>query len=111
MIDAKRFLDAGARAGFTLYTGVPCSYVKPFINFVIDSDALTYVGATNEGDAIAIATGAELGGRHAVAMMQNSGLGNAVSPLTSLNAIFGVPCLVIDTLRGEPGGPHDEPQH
>jgi phosphonopyruvate decarboxylase len=111
MIDAKAFCDTAKLAGFSLYTGVPCSYVKPFINFVIDAPDLTYIGATNEGDAVAIATGAELGGKRAVVMMQNSGLGNAVSPLTSLNAVFRIPVLMIVTLRGEPGGPHDEPQH
>ncbi len=111
MIEAKAFCDTAKLAGFSLYTGVPCSYVKPFINFVIDAPDLTYIGATNEGDAVAIATGAELGGKRAVVMMQNSGLGNAVSPLTSLNAVFRIPVLLIVTLRGEPGGPHDEPQH
>jgi phosphonopyruvate decarboxylase len=34
-----------------------------------------------------------------------------VNPLTSLNMIFKIPVLVIATLRGEPGGPADEPQH
>lgn len=111
MIEARSFVETAKMAGFSLYTGVPCSYVKPFINYVIDSPDLTYIGAANEGDAVAIATGAELGGRRALAMMQNSGLGNAVSPLTSLNAIFGIPTLLIVTLRGEPGGPKDEPQH
>lgn len=111
MIEARSFCEAAKAAGFSLYTGVPCSYVKPFINYVIDAPDLTYLGATNEGDAVAIATGAELGGRRAIVMMQNSGLGNAVSPLTSLNAIFKLPVLLIVTLRGEPGGPHDEPQH
>jgi phosphonopyruvate decarboxylase len=111
MIEAKAFCDAAKQAGFSLYTGVPCSYVKPFINFVIDAPDLTYIGATNEGDAVAIATGAELGGKRAIVMMQNSGLGNAVSPLTSLNAVFRIPVLLIVTLRGEPGGPSDEPQH
>lgn len=111
MIEAKSFCETAKKAGFSLYTGVPCSYVKPFINYVIDAPDLTYVGAANEGDAVAIASGAELGGKHAIVMMQNSGLGNAVSPLTSLNAIFKIPCLLIVTLRGEPGGPHDEPQH
>lgn len=111
MIEAKSFCETAKRAGFALYTGVPCSYVKPFINYVIDAPDLSYVGAANEGDAVAIATGAELGGKHAIVMMQNSGLGNAVSPLTSLNAIFKIPTLLIVTLRGEPGGPHDEPQH
>jgi phosphonopyruvate decarboxylase len=111
MIEAKSFVETAKQAGFSLYTGVPCSYVKPFINYVIDAPDLSYVGAANEGDAVAIATGAELGGKRAIAMMQNSGLGNAVSPLTSLNAIFKIPTLLIVTLRGEPGGPKDEPQH
>ena len=111
MIEAKAFCDAAKAAGFAIYTGVPCSYVKPFINYVIDATDLTYIGATNEGDAVAIATGAELGGKRAIVMMQNSGLGNAVSPLTSLNAVFRIPVLMIVTLRGEPGGPSDEPQH
>jgi phosphonopyruvate decarboxylase len=43
-------------------------------------------------------------------MMQNSGLGNAVSPLSSLNWVFRIPLLLIITLRGEPGL-QDEPQH
>ena len=122
MIEAKSFVETARQAGFGLYTGVPCSYVKPFINYVIDAQAsgptdargrsaLSYIGAANEGDAVAIATGAELGGKRAISMMQNSGLGNAVSPLTSLNAIFKIPTLLIVTLRGEPGGPKDEPQH
>lgn len=42
--------------------------------------------------------------------MQNSGLTNAVSPLTSLNYIFKLPILGFVSLRGEPGIP-DEPQH
>jgi phosphonopyruvate decarboxylase len=111
VIEAQSFCDTAKLAGFALYTGVPCSYVKPFINFVIDAPDLTYIGAANEGDAVAIATGAELAGARAIVMIQNSGLGNAVSPLTSLNAVFRIPVLLIVTLRGEPGGPHDEPQH
>lgn len=111
MLTAQAFCDTARRAGFLLYTGVPCSYVKPFINFVIEAPDLEYVGAANEGEAVAIATGAALAGRRSIVMMQNSGLGNAVSPLASLNAVFKVPVLLIVTLRGEPGGPPDEPQH
>jgi len=111
MIEADVFIEAARQRGFGLYTGVPCSYLKPFINYVIDSDELRYVGAANEGDAVAIAAGAELAGVRAVAMFQNSGLGNAVSPLTSLTSSFHIPMLLIPTLRGEPGGSPDEPQH
>jgi len=111
MIAAASFIKAAQGQGFGLYAGVPCSYLKPFINYVIDSSDLRYVGAANEGDAVAIATGAELAGTRAVAMFQNSGFGNAVNPLTSLNYTFRTPVLLIPTLRGEPGGPADEPQH
>jgi phosphonopyruvate decarboxylase len=111
MISASSFVEATRAHGFALWSGVPCSYLKPFINYVIDAPDLAYIGAANEGEAVAIASGAELGGKRAVVMFQNSGFGNAVNPLTSLNMIFKIPVLVITTLRGEPGGPHDEPQH
>ena len=110
MIEAKAFLEPARELGFDTWAGVPCSYLKPFINYIIDADGLAYVSSANEGDAVATATGAALAGRRAVAMMQNSGLGNAVSPLTSLNWVFRVPVLVIVTLRGDPEH-GDEPQH
>jgi phosphonopyruvate decarboxylase len=111
LIPASVFVEAAREHGFGLVTGVPCSYLEPFINYCIDSEGLRYIGAANEGDAVAIAAGAALGGVPSVAMFQNSGLGNAVSPLTSLTETFRIPILVIVTLRGEPGGAPDEPQH
>ena len=111
MIKADSFVKAAKERGFALWAGVPCSYLKPFINYVIDAPDVRYVAAANEGDAVAIASGAALAGSRGIAMFQNSGLGNAVNPLTSLNYIFRIPVLLITTLRGEPGGPRDEPQH
>ena len=111
MIEASSFVTAATGRGFSLFAGVPCSYLTPFINHVISDGSVRYVCAANEGDAVAIAAGAELGGTRAVAMFQNSGLGNAISPLTSLNHVFKIPVLIVVTLRGEPGGPADEPQH
>lgn len=111
MIEARRFIQAAKDAGFGIYSGVPCSYLQPFINYVIDSSDLQYVGAANEGDAVAIAAGACLAGVGGVAMFQNSGLGNAINPLTSLNLVAHIPILVITTVRGHPEDPPDEPQH
>ena len=110
MIQASDFINPARAQGFTTWAGVPCSFLTPFINSVIDDPEMHYVSAANEGDAVAIASGAALAGRRAVALMQNSGLGNAVSPLSSLNWVFRLPVLLIITLRGEPGVP-DEPQH
>ncbi len=110
MIEARDFIEPARAAGFSIWSGVPCSFLTPFINSIIDDPELDYIGAANEGDAVAIASGAALAGRRSVVMMQNSGLGNAVSPLSSLNWVFRIPVLLIVTLRGEPGLP-DEPQH
>jgi phosphonopyruvate decarboxylase len=110
MIEADDFISPARALGYGFYTGVPCSFLTPMINRVIGDQALDYVGAASEGEAVAIASGAWLAGRETVVMCQNSGLGNAVNPLTSLNYPFRIPTLLITTWRGQPGL-GDEPQH
>src|SRR5271156_2454871 len=116
LIEAHHFVEAARERGFHWYAGVPCSYLTPFINYVLQDESLHYVSMANEGDAVALIAGVALAGdeggahRRGVAMMQNSGLGNAVSPLTSLTWIFRLPQLLIVTWRGQPGVA-DEPQH
>ena len=116
MIDARTFVEAARARGFGWYAGVPCSYLTPFINYVLQDSSLRYVSMANEGDAVALVAGVALGGTadgahgRGISMMQNSGLGNAVSPLTSLTWTFRLPQLLIVTWRGQPGVA-DEPQH
>jgi len=110
LIEAKEFIEAAREHGFVRYTGVPCSFLTPFINYVINDNTLEYIASTNEGDALATTSGSVIGGQRSIVMMQNSGLGNAVSPITSLSYIFRIPFLIIVTHRGEPGV-KDEPQH
>ncbi|MGY8845473.1 MAG: thiamine pyrophosphate-binding protein, partial [Gammaproteobacteria bacterium] len=103
MIQAEEFILPLKNQGYDWYAGVPCSFLTPLINYVISASSLNYVSAANEGDAVAIAAGASIGGKKSVALMQNSGLGNAISPLTSLIHTFKIPVLIICTHRGEPG--------
>src|SRR5215469_6426539 len=126
MIQARDFVEAARERHFDWYAGVPCSYLTPFINYVLQEPSLRYLSMANEGDAVALIAGVALAGTAAspavssvaspsvygrgVSMMQNSGLGNAVSPLTSLTFTFRLPQLLIVTWRGRPGEP-DEPQH
>ena len=91
--------------GFDFFTGVPCSSLAALMNRV-----RSFLVATNEGEAVALAAGSWLAGRRPVVMLQNSGLGNAVNPLTSLAVPFRIPLLLIVSWRGEPGL-EDEPQH
>lgn len=110
MIRAGDFVECARGLGYQWYTGVPCSFLSPLIDYTIADTRLHYLPAANEGDAVASAAGAVLGGGHAVVMLQNSGLGNAVNPLTSLTPVFRIPLLLIVTLRGDPRL-GDEPQH
>ena len=108
MLNTQDFGRRLAELGFTFYSGVPCSFLKSLINYAICE--ANYVAAANEGDAVAHCFGASLAGTKSVVLMQNSGLTNATSPLTSLNYPFKVPVLGLVSLRGEPGL-GDEPQH
>ena len=110
VIQAEQFVQPALERGYSFWSGVPCSFLTPFINYVIQSPDLDYVGAASEGEALGIAAGAYLSGRKTVVICQNSGLGNAVNPLTSLNYTFRIPTLFITTHRGAPGVA-DEPQH
>jgi phosphonopyruvate decarboxylase len=116
MIEARHFVEAARQRGFHWYAGVPCSFLTPFINYVLQDPGLRYVSMANEGDAVALIAGIAMAGdagaphRRGVTMMQNSGLGNAVSPLTSLTWTFRLPQLLIVTWRAQPGIA-DEPQH
>lgn len=110
MIQAETLLEAAKARGFEFFTGVPCSFLTPIINRVISDRETAYVGAASEGEAIAIASGAWLAGKETVVMCQNSGLGNTINPLTSLNWPFRIPTLMFVTWRGQPGL-GDEPQH
>jgi phosphonopyruvate decarboxylase len=108
MLDTQAFGTLLTMHRIRWATGVPCSYLENLINY--SSNHLRYVAATNEGDAVALAAGAWIAGVGTAVLMQNSGLANAVSPLTSLTHTFKIPLLGFVSLRGEPGIP-DEPQH
>lgn len=105
MIDTKAFIDELISRGVDKIAGVPCSFLSPLINEA--GNRGLYEPFVNEGDALAYAAGGALAGRRCAVVMQNSGLSNAISPLTSLNELFGLHTLLIIGNRGA----DDEPQH
>ena len=62
MIDAEDFIGAVSGAGVGFFSGVPCSFLTPLMNAAITSPHTRHVGATSEGEAVAIAAG--LDGRY-----------------------------------------------
>lgn len=114
MIQTEHFFKALAKHGIAFFTGVPDSLLKDFCAYVTDHvDESNHLITANEGNAVALSAGHYLGtGRPGLVYLQNSGLGNTVNPLLSLNdpEVYGLPVLLMIGWRGEPSV-KDEPQH
>lgn len=110
MIDSTKFMEKLIDLGVNKGAGVPCSFLSGLINAAINSGR--YENFVNEGDALAYVSGWSAGKKdeYGFCLMQNSGLTNAMSPLTSLNPQFKIPVMMFISWRGEPGV-KDEPQH
>lgn len=112
MIDPTSFYEALVAENLTFFAGVPDSLLASLCK-CIQTRAKTHIIAANEGNAVAMGMGYHLAtGNIPVIYMQNSGLGNAVNPLTSLTdpEVYKIPLILIIGWRGEPGIT-DEPQH
>lgn len=43
MIQGSGFVEAARQRGVHWYAGVPCSFLTPFIDYVINDERLTYI--------------------------------------------------------------------
>jgi len=102
------------RRGLEFFAGVPDSLLKDLCSVIEErTSGNSHIIAANEGNALALASGYYLATvKPGVVYLQNSGLGNLVNPLLSMNdsLVYRVPALLIIGWRGEPGV-SDEPQH
>jgi phosphonopyruvate decarboxylase len=110
VISAETFCHALAQRGWRAFSGVPCSFFSGPLALLSGTPG-RYVPAANEGAALAYAAGAAATGTRSAVIIQNSGLGNLVNPLTSLTMTYGLPVLLLVSLRGWPDPAADEPQH
>lgn len=116
MITPSSFLTYLESLQIDFVTGVPDSQLKNFCEEVYTQygyNTKKHIVAVNEGNAVGLAAGYHLAtGKIPLVYLQNSGLGNAVNPQTSLidPQVYGIPMVYLVGWRGEPGV-HDEPQH
>ncbi|MEM6989070.1 MAG: phosphonopyruvate decarboxylase [Myxococcota bacterium] len=106
---AAEFVAALTEHGYGHFTGVPCSFFQSVYSYFQEQRPNDYTPAANEGVAVAIAAGAVMAGLPTAVLIQNSGLGNMVNPLTSLCHTYRVPVLLF--VSGRAVGVKDEPQH
>ena len=93
------------RAGINFVTSVPCVNLQELLVLVSSDPDIIHVPVTREEEGIGICTGAWMGGRRPALLMQNSGLGNSINALASLDMLYGIPLLMIISHRGGKGEP------
>ena len=108
---AQAFWDALKIRGLTFFSGVPDSTFQEAFNCMVADPEIRYVPAVREDVALGVASAAYFAGRVGGVMMQNSGIGNIVNPLTSFSLIYKVPVLLVIGWRGYGGPPNDAPEH
>jgi len=90
-------------AGIDFVASVPCVHLQGLLALVDTDPEIRHVPVTREEEGVGIAAGAYMGGKTPALLMQNSGLGNSINALASLNGLYGVPLLLIVSHRGGVG--------
>tara|TARA_A100001037_G_scaffold296052_1_gene316013 strand:+ start:337 stop:1464 length:1128 start_codon:yes stop_codon:yes gene_type:complete len=115
---AVDFLEKLTSNEIKFFTGVPDSLLSQLSQCLEENPGYyQHYPSANEGLAVGLAAGYHLAtGEMPCVYMQNSGLGNAVNPLTSLadQEVYSIPILLVIGWRGEiteNGQLKDEPQH
>ena len=114
MIDPKIIINTFKKIDINFFSGVPDSCLDGLISYLsYEKHSCIHRIAANEGGAVALAIGNYLAtSKIPVVYMQNSSLGHAINPLTSLadKKVYGIPMILLIGIRGGPGN-LDEPQH
>lgn len=110
-MEAQAFWNALKARGLTFFSGVPDSTFRTAYNLMVHDPDIRYIPAVREDVALGVASAAYFTGQLGGVMMQNSGLGNLVNPLTSFSLIYEIPVLLIVGWRGYGGPPNDAPEH
>ena len=108
---AQAFWDVLKKRHLTFFAGVPDSTFEKIYHPMFGDPEIRYVPAVREDVALGVASAAYFSGRIGGVIMQNSGIGNIVNPLTSFSLMYKIPVLLLVGWRGYGGPPNDAPEH
>ena len=100
---SKHMADVVRRNGIRLFATVPDYIVSQALEHLWADRECTVVTACREEEALGILSGAFLAGQRGALLMQNSGLGNCVNALGSLNVAGQIPVVLVISHRGDLG--------
>ncbi len=100
---SKAVADALRRNGIRTFVTVPDFIVSQVLEHLWADPECRVITATREEEAVGILSGAYLAGERGALLMQNSGLGNCVNTLASLNVAAQIPLVMVISHRGDLG--------
>ncbi len=92
-------------AGIDFAASVPCVNLQTLLHLVGEDPDIIHIPVTREEEGVGLCAGAWIGGRRPALLMQNSGLGNSINALASLDFLYGIPLIMIISHRGCEGEP------
>jgi sulfopyruvate decarboxylase alpha subunit len=99
----KHIADALRRSDIRTFATVPDFIVSQVLEHLWADEGCRVVTATREEEGLGILSGAFLAGERGALLMQNSGLGNCVNTLASLNVASQIPVVMVISHRGDLG--------
>ena len=100
---SESMADVLRRNGIDLFATVPDSIVGQVLEHLWRDDACKVVTVCREEEGLGLLSGAYLAGKRGALLMQNSGLGNCVNTLASLNLAAQIPVVLVISHRGDIG--------
>lgn len=92
-------------AGIDFAASVPCVNLQELLRLVSEDPDIIHIPVTREEEGVGLCAGAWMGGRRPALLMQNSGLGNSINALASLDFLYKIPMIMIISHRGCEGEP------
>jgi sulfopyruvate decarboxylase alpha subunit len=100
---SQHVADALRRNGIRLFATVPDYIVSQVLEHLWADEECNVITTTREEEGLGLLSGAYLGGKRGALLMQNSGLGNCVNTLGSLNVASQIPVVMVISHRGDLG--------
>lgn len=100
---AKHLVDILRRNDVRMIATVPDYIVSQPLELLQQDRECRVITVTREEEGVGLLSGAWLAGRRGALLMQNSGLGNCVNALGSLNVAAQIPIVLVVSHRGDLG--------
>src|SRR5687767_4366444 len=99
----KAIADALRRNEIHYFATVPDFIVSQVLSHLWEDETCHVVTSSREEEGLGMLSGAYLAGKRGALLMQNSGLGNCINTLASLNIALQIPVVMVISHRGDVG--------